>query len=211
MVIIVAVITQAGYTQQPWYASRILPRAALPASCNPGNGEVTFLTTTAELYECTAVNTWTRLIRDGTASFTMNNVAAGGFVVNGFGGAVAPAQFFSTGDESIASFIRTDAGHAHIFIGSMLNDADFGLGAAGEIHLDSIGNFEINIRRGGNDEWVFGTDNSIRFVNGTLFGALGAPANGRITYCPDCAIANPCAGGGTGALAKRLNGAWVCN
>lgn len=40
---------------------------------------------------------------------------------------------------------------------------------------------------------------------------LGAPANGTIVYCSDCTIANPCAGGGTGAIAKRLNGAWVCN
>ena len=40
---------------------------------------------------------------------------------------------------------------------------------------------------------------------------LGTPANGTIIYCSDCTIANPCAGGGTGAFAKRLNGAWVCN
>jgi hypothetical protein len=42
-------------------------------------------------------------------------------------------------------------------------------------------------------------------------GSLGTPANGSIAYCSDCNIANPCTGGGTGALAKRLNGAWVCN
>jgi hypothetical protein len=41
--------------------------------------------------------------------------------------------------------------------------------------------------------------------------SLGTPPNGIIQYCPDCIVANPCAGGGTGALAKRLNGAWVCN
>lgn len=41
--------------------------------------------------------------------------------------------------------------------------------------------------------------------------ALGAPANGTFYYCNDCTVANPCAGGGTGALAKRLAGAWVCN
>jgi hypothetical protein len=35
--------------------------------------------------------------------------------------------------------------------------------------------------------------------------------NGMMLYCSDCTIANPCAGSGTGALAKRLNGAWVCN
>lgn len=40
---------------------------------------------------------------------------------------------------------------------------------------------------------------------------LGTPANGTMVYCSDCTIANPCAGAGTGALAKRLNGAWVCN
>lgn len=46
---------------------------------------------------------------------------------------------------------------------------------------------------------------------GVAFGSLGAPANGSIVYCTDCTIANPCAAGGTGALAKRLGGAWVCN
>ena len=45
----------------------------------------------------------------------------------------------------------------------------------------------------------------------TTFATLGAPANGTIKYCSNCTIANPCAGGGTGAIAKRLNGVWVCN
>jgi hypothetical protein len=35
--------------------------------------------------------------------------------------------------------------------------------------------------------------------------------NGQIGYCSDCTIANPCAGGGNGAIAKRLNGVNVCN
>jgi hypothetical protein len=30
-------------------------------------------------------------------------------------------------------------------------------------------------------------------------------------YCSDCVIANPCRSGGSGAIAKRLNGSWVCN
>lgn len=49
--------------------------------------------------------------------------------------------------------------------------------------------------------------------NGTpvSFAELGAATNGAIIYCDDCTIASPCAGGGTGAIAKRLNGAWVCN
>jgi hypothetical protein len=43
------------------------------------------------------------------------------------------------------------------------------------------------------------------------YSSLGTPSNGTFYYCSDCAIANPCTGSGTGALAKRLNGAWVCN
>ncbi len=43
------------------------------------------------------------------------------------------------------------------------------------------------------------------------FSTLPSPTNGMVCYCSDCTIANPCAGGGTGAIAKRLNGGWVCN
>lgn len=43
------------------------------------------------------------------------------------------------------------------------------------------------------------------------FGSLGAPIDFTLRGCSDCTIANPCAAGGTGALAKRLNGVWVCN
>jgi hypothetical protein len=46
---------------------------------------------------------------------------------------------------------------------------------------------------------------------GVTFANLGTPANGTLIYCSDCTIASPCASGGTGALAKRLNSAWVCN
>jgi Pectate lyase superfamily protein len=40
---------------------------------------------------------------------------------------------------------------------------------------------------------------------------LGSLANGSFVYCSDCTMSDPCAGRGTGAFAKRLNGAWVCN
>jgi hypothetical protein len=45
----------------------------------------------------------------------------------------------------------------------------------------------------------------------TVFANLGTAANGRQLYCSDCKIAKPCSGGGSGAFAKRINGAWVCN
>lgn len=45
------------------------------------------------------------------------------------------------------------------------------------------------------------------------FTNLPTPVNGDggMVFCSDCTIASPCASGGTGAMAKRLNGAWVCN
>lgn len=48
-------------------------------------------------------------------------------------------------------------------------------------------------------------------LTATTQGNLGTVVNGQIKYCSDCTIASPCAGGGTGALAKGLNNAWVCN
>ena len=54
------------------------------------------------------------------------------------------------------------------------------------------------------------TADSLAF-NGVLFAALGTPNNGTVKYCTNCTIANPCAGGGTGAIAKRLNSQWICN
>jgi hypothetical protein len=46
---------------------------------------------------------------------------------------------------------------------------------------------------------------------GTAFANLGTPANGTFVYCSDCTEADPCASGGNGALAQRLNGRWDCN
>lgn len=48
-------------------------------------------------------------------------------------------------------------------------------------------------------------------IGGTTFAGLGVPGNGTLTYCTDCVVAATCAGSGSGALAKRINGAWVCN
>lgn len=46
---------------------------------------------------------------------------------------------------------------------------------------------------------------------GVTFANLPTQVNGGVIYCSDCTIASPCASGGTGALAKGINGAWVCN
>jgi hypothetical protein len=51
----------------------------------------------------------------------------------------------------------------------------------------------------------------LRAGAGLAFASLPAANNGTLIYCMDCAATNPCGGGGTGAIAKRLNGRWVCN
>lgn len=54
--------------------------------------------------------------------------------------------------------------------------------------------------------------NALRFSSFTFANiATHLTTNGEIGYCSDCTIANPCAGAGTGAFAKRLNGVNVCN
>lgn len=49
-------------------------------------------------------------------------------------------------------------------------------------------------------------------LSSVTFATLPAsPANGMLIYCSDCTVASPCASGGTGALAKRINSVWTCN
>lgn len=49
------------------------------------------------------------------------------------------------------------------------------------------------------------------YINNITFANLGTPANGSMVFCVDGTIANPVASGGTGCIAKRLNGVWVGN
>lgn len=86
--------------------------------------------------------------------------------------------------------------------------ADVITGAAGNTFVDVIGNTFSPLGAGkwnGLGSFITGS------LNSTVFASLGTPSNGSQIYCPDCTIANPCAGSGTGAVAKRLNGIWVCN
>ena len=85
------------------------------------------------------------------------------------------------------------------------------------ISFDAFGDFVIRQSDAkGGDPLSAGTTRLALSANGLIpptlaFASLGTPANGNFVYCSDCTIANPCGAGGTGALAKRLNGAWVCN
>ncbi len=43
------------------------------------------------------------------------------------------------------------------------------------------------------------------------FANLPVATNGSLVFCSDCQATNPCAGGGSGAFAKRIGGVWICN
>jgi hypothetical protein len=61
------------------------------------------------------------------------------------------------------------------------------------------------------------------FRNHSSFSQLGGQTDGTFTYCADCTVTTPsscstanpsacaCSGSGTGAFARRINGAWLCN
>lgn len=52
--------------------------------------------------------------------------------------------------------------------------------------------------------------NSVLFA-GLTFDGGSSYGPGSTVFCTTCTVASPCAGSGTGAYAKRMNGAWVCN
>ena len=89
------------------------------------------------------------------------------------------------------------------------NGADLSFSTdAGNVYIDSTQ--AIQFRR--NTTNTLNIDTSGRLIfTGVAFAALGTPANGTIVYCTDCQAVAVCADTGTGAFAKRLAGAWVCN
>jgi hypothetical protein len=48
-------------------------------------------------------------------------------------------------------------------------------------------------------------------VQTVTFSSLGNVVDGAMILCADCKNTDPCSGGGTGALAKGINGVWVCH
>lgn len=65
--------------------------------------------------------------------------------------------------------------------------------------------------------WLSGpafSGNSSLLVNDrhayTAFADLGSWANGSDVWCYNCQQTNPCSSGGSGAIARRLGGAWYC-
>ena len=286
--------------QQSWYASRIVPQPALPATCQPGNGMVVFVTAGANqgFHTCSAVaNVWRPIavgtlangnivtgpasaITTGTGN-TIYGQAAGDAITTGLDntaigdtalsavttvgdntavGADALALTTATNNTAVGrqAGVATTTGAGNTFIGRNAGATNttggsnvFYGSSAGGINTTGNSNVAIGTSAGstaaanlsnsiyigtnaGNPAaasdqlWIdnsntatplifgnFATDtvaiNSRLTLAGVLFAALGAPVNGQLVYCSDCTIGAVCAGAGTGAIAKGLAGAWVCN
>lgn len=147
------------------------------------------------------------------------NASAGGKV----GIDIAPSGTGATRYGIIANNQSYDDGTATQVYGFRItNDNNsainfYGNQAWGNVTAPLNGDFAVTQRNRifGND---FEVEKSFRTAaglpwrsDGVTWNILGTPANGSMIYCTNCTIANPCAAGGTGAFAKRLNGVWVCN
>lgn len=174
-------------TSHAQYAYRIVPVTALPATCLPANGSVVALvsgTGSVGIYHCQALNTWTAI---GTVSGSITLPATGGFGWTSgltLKSAANSRAFFAIStptDMTRFTFGPEDTYHAAIGVTAALAGQTQGI-----IILKGDGSTAV-------------------------FSDLGAATNGSMIYCSDCTIASPCNSGGSGALAKRLNGSWVCN
>jgi len=248
---ILALVVLFAVPMQAQYARRIVPQAALPAVCTPGNGDVVFLTVAPiGMYQCTFLNTWSPvglagvaqqlIITQGTMTVSTPFVLHTG-VWNAGGVTFTNLLSTVTDTASAAASLLFDFRVGANSMGALRKDGWLLLPAAGRVKfaaasgiyssadqymnlIDNAGTgflqltlgpaavthpgIQVSAAVGGNTQGII-----ITRGDGTTCtqAQLGAATNGSMIYCGDCTIANPCAGGGTGAIAKRLNGVWVCN
>lgn len=76
---------------------------------------------------------------------------------------------------------------------------------------DATGSIVIRNQANNATLWTWNADGSVTHKAFTFATLPAAPVNGMQVYCSDCTKATPCASGGSGAFAYRINGAWECN
>lgn len=137
------------------------------------------------------------------------------------GGYLKSTRFYTNGFSSYPS--GSDSDNPSIIIDSNSRIIAFANNAGG-IKFSSNHNAENAIDTGmrrsaaGVMEFNNGTPGIIRDIKlralvstGYTFANLPAADNGTFLFCSDCTKSTPCASGGDGAQAKRLNGIWDCN
>ena len=129
------------------------------------------------------------------------------FVTNPGGGVTTPVLMKQAGNENIIDLNGYSATAGTVFNLTGVRNVARAVYPNGTLTIGSVavGNTVLD-----------GQSNYLSALTTTAFTAtlqanLGTPANGTVVYCSDCTFANPCAGAGTGAIAKRLAGAWRCD
>jgi len=77
------------------------------------------------------------------------------------------------------------------------------------LHIDDGTNEKLRFNPGATGTVQLTT--ALQMQSVTFSTLPASPVNGMVLYCSDCTIANPCAGSGKGALAKRIANSWICN
>lgn len=203
-----------------WPAYQINYGPVLPAYCNPLTGDVFVLNAgpTAAFYRCSAASVWSRVFENGADVLLVNGAATinGTLAVNA---TTADAiNFTMTGQENLGEWRRTDAGDLHWHVQNLatgFTDADgtiLGLETSGDFRIMQLENLRIEFYTNGVHVFHIDETGGVTWTGVPFASLAGAPGpDGTVYYCTDCAINAVCAGAGTGAFAKRLNGAWKCN
>jgi len=203
--LLVASLASAQSATSSSYAHRFRFFVSDPAVCAKGSVGFNYTTNLAKL--CNPANTWSA------------------FTVGGITQAAADSRYLQLAGGTMTGSALGKAGTAGSVAWGFVGEADTGM-------FLSAAN-AIGFATGGTERWVINasgalncaTDGGCDIGNGAadprdislkrnlllrpvLFAALGTPADGAMTYCSDCTAASPTAGGGTGAVVKRENGAW---
>jgi len=148
--------------------------------------------------------------------FIFEGASAGGpsLRMNGTGSAQFPAYGFTGSANASGSGMEYDGTSALTFSVNQIKLLELG-GAQTALIKDTTPTTGITTDRceDGANQGVTACRQTEGFAafDGVTFSELSTHANGTYAYCTDCTKATPCASGGSGAFAKRINGAWDCD
>lgn len=185
-----------------------------PGKCQPDTDNI-FINrnSTPILKICTAANTWAQVgAIAGSVGATDNAIIR----ADGTGGATIQGSAATITDAGsivipVAQGLNYGANSAIYTGGTGPAWFDVASGATLQFDLQSLTLDRIVTWPNAAGTVTLNGNGAAFALTSVAFASLGTPANGTAIYCSDCTKATPCASGGSGAFAKRINGAWDCD